>query len=127
MCGIYIRIRNIDPKFKTKLSNIHLIALVKSQDIKCNGYDKILNKIVGELKFLETTGITLKNGVNLKAILVNFSSDNLGANTVLGFVESFSATYYCRMCELPIAMCQKAVEEDTSKMRKKNRLYVDVG
>lgn len=119
MCAVYLEIRNIDPKLNSKLSNIYLVALAKSEDIKTVGSsDKIANKIVEELKVLETTGITTKSGVNLKAVLVNVSSDNLGANSVLGFVESFAATYYCRICELSLSECQSAVEEVNEKMRR---------
>lgn len=120
MCGVYLEIRNIDPKLKSKLSNIHLIALAKSHDIKIGGFDKIARKIVDELKQLETVGITLKCGRNLKAILVNSSCDNLGANGVLGFVESFAATYYCRICELSLPECQKTVYEIKEKLRTKS-------
>lgn len=120
MCGVYLEKRNVDPKLKSKLSNIHLVALAKSQDIKSGGFDKIARKIVDELKTLETVGITLKSGRNLKAILVNISCDNLGANGVLGFVESFAVTYYCRICELPLTECQKTVHEIKESMRTKS-------
>lgn len=120
MCGIYMEIRNIDPKIKSKLSNIHLVALVKSQDLKCSDFDKVAKKIVSELKKLETTGITIKSGINLKAILVDISADNLGKNGVFGFVECFVATYFCRICELSSIECKKNVEEIPEKMRKKS-------
>lgn len=119
-CGVYFEIRNIDPKQKSKLRNDHLIAFAKSHDIKSEGFGKIARKIVDELKLLENVGITLKSGASLKAILVNISCDNLGANGVLGFVESFSATYYCRICELPLSECQKTVYEIEEKMRTKS-------
>lgn len=121
MLGIYLEIRNIDPKYKSKLANIHLVGLVKSHDMKYGGdFDTVANKIVGELKALETTGLTLKSGKNLKAVLVGISADNLGANSLCGFVESFSATYYCRICELSLKECQKAVTENRDRMRQKS-------
>lgn len=119
MCGIYMEIRNVDPKYKSKLSNIHLVALVKSQDVKENDFDKVARKILGELKLLESAGITIKCGINLKAILVDISADNLGKNGVFGFVECFVATYYCRICELTSSECRKSVEEIPEKMRRK--------
>lgn len=122
MCAIYLEIRNIHPKFKSKLNNIHLVALIKSQDLKSDSdaMDKVANRIVDELLILETNGITIKSGQNLKGILTNVSSDNLGANSVFGFVESFSATFFCRICELPAIECKTAVEEISEKMRNKS-------
>lgn len=120
MCGIYLEIRNMDPKLKSKLSNIHLVALAKSNDIKCGGFDRISRKIVDELKALETTGINVKHSINLKAILINISCDNLGANSVHGFVESFAATYFCRICELSLSESQKTVQEIIEKIRRKS-------
>lgn len=121
MCAVYMEIRNIDPMLKSKLINVFLVALVKSQDIKSGGdFDKLVNKIVNELKILESEGIMVKPGLILKAILINLSSDNLGANTVMGFVESFAATYYCRICELSLTEAQSTVEEVEDKMRQKS-------
>lgn len=127
MCGIYLEIRNIDPKMKSKLGNIYLVALVKSQDLKSGDFEKVVNKIVSDLKILETIGITLKSGVNLKGVLVDISADNLGANGIFGFVECFVATYFCRICELSSAECKTTVEEVADKLRRKStyNLIVD--
>lgn len=128
MCAIYLQIRNIDPRVKSKLSNIHLVALIKSQDLKadCDAPDKVANKIVNELSILETTGIEIKTGQHLKGVLINISSDNLGANGIFGFVESFSATYYCRMCELNSTECKAVVEEISEKMRRTSTYQIHV-
>lgn len=106
------------------MSNIHLVALAKSNDIKLEGFAKMNRKIVDELKILETNGIILESGLNLKAILVNISCDNLGASGVLGFVESFAATYYCRICELSLPECQKTTKEINEKLRSKSNYVV---
>lgn len=120
MYGIYFEIRNIDPQIKSKLSNIHLIALVKSQDLKCSDTSKVAQKIVNELIELRTTGITISSGINLKAVLVNVSGDNLELNGIYGFVECFVATYFRRICELTSTECKSSVEEVAEKMRKKS-------
>lgn len=36
--GVYIRIRNMPPEYNSRLDNIHLIALVKVQDLKLSGF-----------------------------------------------------------------------------------------
>lgn len=119
MLGVYMQIRNIDPQHKSKLENIHLVALIKSEDLKSgdDSFDKIASKIVNELKVLETEGMTIRDDVKLKAILVNISADNLGANGVFGFVECFVANYFCRICELNRDECKTNVEEIPIKMR----------
>lgn len=101
MLGIYGSIRNIPVQLQSKLYNIFLVALVASEDLKC---DESLNKlntlICNDLANLEKYGFQLNDGTIFKAVLVNISGDNLGANTVLGFSKSLSATYYCRSCSL---------------------------
>lgn len=119
MYAIYFQINNIDPMIKSKLGNIHLVALAKSTDLKAGDVDKIANKIVEELKLLESEGITIKSGRNLKAILTNICSDNLGANSTFGFVECFNARYFCRICELTSAECKSTTVEMPSKLRQK--------
>lgn len=117
--AVYLQIDNIDPIIKSKLGNIHLVALANSADLKACDSDKVVKKIVEDLKILETEGITLQTGQNLKAILTNVCSDNLGANSTFGFVECFNARYFCRMCELTAAECKVATEENNTKLRQK--------
>lgn len=101
MCGIYFQLRNIPEYCRSKLSNIFLVALVKTQDVKDSKklYDDVFNCIVNDLKILETNGIVVCSNINLKGALVNISCDNLGANSVFGLTESFNSHFYCRMCE----------------------------
>lgn len=122
MCAIYFEIRNIDPKLKSKLNNIHLVGLVKSQDLKADSEaaDKVARQIVNELSILESTGIIIKSGQPMRGVLINVLADNLGANGIFGFVESFSATFYCRICELISSECKITVEEVPEKLRKKS-------
>lgn len=37
MCAVYLEIRNVDPRITSKLSQSHLVALAKTQDIKSGG------------------------------------------------------------------------------------------
>lgn len=119
MYAVYLQINNMDPKLKSKLGNIHLVALAKSCDVKAGDADKIANKIVSDLKVLETEGITIEPGLNLKAVLITVCSDNLGANAAFGFVESFNSTYFCRICELTSAECKITTTEIAAKIRRK--------
>lgn len=116
--SIYGSIRNIPPNLQSKQNNIFLVALVCSEDVK---YDESLNSvneiIRDDLAKLEKYGLTFDDGSIFKAALVNISCDNLGANTVLGFAKSFSATQYCRICTLEKTDCQITVHEVSEKLR----------
>lgn len=59
--GVYFRIRNLPAEYNSRLDNIHLIALVKVQDLKQDGvsFDNIVKKIVAEVRVLQTDGIEL--------------------------------------------------------------------
>lgn len=109
--GVYFEIRNIPAYCRTKQNNIFAVALVKVPDVKedasCS-FDDVWQPIVNELKELETTGFDIGSGEKLKAVLVNVCCDNLGANGLYGFAESFSCRFYCRFCELSKSDCKKA-------------------
>lgn len=123
MCGVYFHLRNIPENYRSKLSNIFLVALVKTEDVKGTEklYEEVFKLIVDDLKNLETNGIQISSGINLKGALVNISCDNLGANSVFGFAESFNCHYYCRMCECDKSECKKMVRENSEKIRGKQR------
>lgn len=120
MCGVYFRIRNIHPNFSSKSENIYLVALINVADLKQHAFyfDVVAKKIVAELKILENDGITIPSDENLNGTLINISMDNLGANSVFGFVQSFAATHFCRICKCEKEETQQMVREDLTKIRK---------
>lgn len=116
--GVYGSIRNVPPNLQSKVNNIFLVALVSSEDLKDDKRLNDVNEIIcDDLIKLEKYGVQLDDGTIFKAALVNISCDNLGANTVLGFVKSFSATYYCRICSLEKKNCDITVHEVSEKLR----------
>lgn len=100
MTGIYFQIRNIPQQYRSRLNNIHLIALCKTQntDSETDHIDHIANVIVNELKILETDGIMYNDKLKVNGSLIHILADNLGANTISGFVKCFNAQYPCRFC-----------------------------
>lgn len=63
------------------------------------GNSRILPPLIKEFEKLATIGIDVVNNERYKKVTFPTSlvtGDNLGINSILGFVESFSATYYCR-------------------------------
>lgn len=108
LCAVYFQIRNMPYEARSKLDNIYLVSLCETSNFKDSedigddfiaSFDSICELITNELKILETNGISVGSRV-LKVGLVNVAGDNLGANSVFGFARSFSATFFCRMCEI---------------------------
>lgn len=127
--AVYFIIRNMPNH--SKLSNIFLVTVFNSDDIKCKetDFNNILAPIVDEMKVLESVGIEISSkmlesvglkdigSLVLKGTVVAWISDNLGANSSLGFVESFNSTYYCRICEMPKKNCQTECKENSKEIR----------
>lgn len=114
--GIYFTIRNMPNR--SKLNNIFLIALINSDDLKTKetDFNNVWKIIVQEGKKLES-GIKVAPNMILRGTIIAAVSDNLGANSSLGYVESFNSHHYCRICELPKEKCQKVCEEVPSALR----------
>ena len=100
--GLYCILRNVPPKYLSKTSSIFLLGLWHVLDVKRYGYEKILEPIVKCLQILETEeglpGIVNGESVSLHGIVVACSADNLGAHSLFGYLESFSAIHPCRFC-----------------------------
>lgn len=119
ICAIYMQIVNLPQKLLSKLENIHLVALCLSDNLKQQfvSLDNILELIVAEVRFLEETGLKVGDAF-IKGTLVHTAFDNLGGNELFGFVKSFNAQNYCRICDLNREDCTKTVREQSNQMRK---------
>lgn len=99
--GVYVSLPFLPPELRSKLDNILLFSLFHSDDRKTYGNKAIFHYVVSELQFLETSGIEIcisKKNVKLYFVLALVVGDNLGLNSLLGYVECFSANYCCRFC-----------------------------
>lgn len=104
-----------------------MVALASTTDLKDDEVLNDLNEIIfGDLSNLETDGFQTTDGKFWKAALINISCDNLGANLVFGFSKGFHATYYCRMCEMSSAECERTTHEIASKIRTKQSHYEQI-
>lgn len=139
--GIYFAIRNLPHRLAFNQSNIHLAAMCYANDLKTEytDYNNLWDEIVRDVSFLEENGLVLDSQNKLLGKIKNdyifqmnskfqimcldtgtvmdATFDNLGGNSSLGFVESFRATYYCRICTMSREECEQATKEDTSKYR----------
>lgn len=102
--AVYISLACIPPKYASSLDNIFLAQLFYSNDRSSYGNRKVFSSLINDLLLLETEGIavTTENGTSqIYATLFLILGDNLGLNSILGFNESFSSDYFCRICRSP--------------------------
>ena len=109
--GVYMTIGNLEPFMRAYLKAIRLVLLVNDKSLKGTErmFRKCFERLVHDLKELIINGVRYKSEtvpVRIQFIV----GDNLGQHTVGGFVESFSAYYFCRYCEIH----KNVFEEDKS-------------
>ncbi len=99
---VYYTLGNINPKQRSKLAAIRLLAIAKSSDISQCGVDVILQRIQEDLNLLY-------NGVNIKTAhgertlygaVVSLCGDTLAQHELTGFKEGVGFAFRkCRHCE----------------------------
>ncbi|XP_056305506.1 uncharacterized protein LOC130217424 [Danio aesculapii] len=110
---LYFILRNLAPKVNSALMNIHLVSLFHAQDVKKYGIDEILKPLIRDLKILETVGVAVPFADQpVRGTLALITGDNLGMHSILGFLESFSANYFCRFCLIDKSSAQFVFSED---------------
>lgn len=115
--ALYCTIMNFSPTFVSQMQNMYLVALCDAKVVSEYGCNIILERLVNDVKCLETQGISIGNNVFLKGTIAQISFDNLGGNHLFGFTRGFNATYFCRICSCPKEMCQKMSRECKENVR----------
>lgn len=101
LSAMYFTLGGIPLKYSSQLENIFLWGLFYSSDRVTFGNGIVFRSFISELLHLETEEITINTDEELKQIYFIASfllGDNLGINSLTGFQESFSSTYFCRIC-----------------------------
>jgi len=116
----YYRVKNLPPQFNSCFGNVHLLALCYTHDLSVYGYEPILDKFVSEMKRLSTTGFEkhfpILGRFTVHASICHVTADNLALNGLMGFIESFSGSYFCTICYATSDEIQvKFREEDFTK------------
>lgn len=110
--GLYMMLANLPPHLRSKIDNIKLVALCKEKYVNEFGWKRFLDKLLQDLKLLETEGITIvvENKTMLfKGSVVAVTGDNLGSHQIGGFSQGFRAGYCCRFCERSVIEMHKDV------------------
>jgi hypothetical protein len=98
----FYTIQNLPEQFNSCFGNVHLLALCYAHDLAVYGFQPVLNKFVAEMKHLSTAGFfgnfPVLGECTVYASLSQVTCDNLALNGLLGFIESFSGSYFCTVC-----------------------------
>ncbi|XP_065683824.1 uncharacterized protein LOC136096474 [Hydra vulgaris] len=119
----------IKPQHNSKLGNILLSAVINSSDRNKYSNKDAFSIYIQEMTELETKGFTIKideNNFKIFVVLVQIIGDNLGLNGVLGYVESFTATYPCRICKIKRKNFDCTFVESVELLRTKECYNYDV-
>lgn len=117
MCGVYFAIKNWPNN--SKLEHIYLVALCNTVDLKTpsTDFNNIWKCVVEDINVLSSDGLKISESLTLFGSLSTVCADNAGANSTLGFAESFAAAHYCRICELSKYECQSTCQEIPTALR----------
>ncbi|KAL7292585.1 hypothetical protein TKK_0013717 [Trichogramma kaykai] len=125
----YASLGCLPPIIASQLDSIFFVFLDRSEVAKKVGNYEIFKHLINELNFLRNTGIVINyNSENIlvKFQLVQIVGDNLGLNTMLGFVSSFNCNFSCRICEVTSEESSYMIVEDESQFRTKENYELDI-
>ena len=95
---------NLLPHLQRKKENIKLVLLCLDKYMNKFGWDRILNRLLTDMRDLETKEISVLVNNESKTFVVHLIDslgDNLGSHQIGGYVENFSKShYFCRYCEI---------------------------
>lgn len=106
--GFYYTLGNMPPEYRSKVDLIQLAMLVLEKDTiptqqeELDGLDilkEALKPLLDELVELKRNGIEI-DGEKIPVCLLFLLGDNLGQNTVGGFVKTFTCEFVCRFCPM---------------------------
>jgi len=117
----YLVVKNLPNVANSCFSNAHLLSLCYAADLKTYGYEAVLRKFVAELQYLSIEGFTgdftVLGQSRIFVSLLQVACDNLALNGLLGFIESFSVDYFCKMCYATQADIQHKFYETDFELR----------
>jgi len=96
--AFYLALGNLPCYARTNVDNLQLVLLCREVDLNHFGQDKVLSKLIADLKDLELSGVQIGD-TTYRARLMCMLGDNLGSHWVGGFSTNFSNnSYVCRYC-----------------------------
>ena len=118
---LFFTLGNVQPKYRSSLKSIHLVAVGKHEHIARYGIDLFLAPFVNNIKSLYCDGIEINRGKHTQRVhggLLAFLADNLAAHAVGGFKESMSFSLrICRSCMITTEESQVCFSEQSCHLR----------
>lgn len=128
LCAVYWILGNLPCGCNSALSSIYLALLCKSELIKSFGYEKVFEPLLCDLVRLEKQGLFVPLlGSVIKGTVQCVVADNLGAHGLGGFVENFSANYFCRFCTAQLSdinTCEVKTGSFERRTKENHRLHI---
>ncbi|XP_051797996.1 uncharacterized protein LOC110970637 [Acanthochromis polyacanthus] len=116
----YYTLGNINPKYRSKLASIRLLAMANVNDLSDYGVDKILERLHEDL-------VKLYNGVKIQTeggeleifgAVVSICGDTLAQHELCGFKEGVGFAFSkCRQCECTFEDMQMYFSEENFEKR----------
>lgn len=126
--GMYISLPSLPPRLASQLKYILLLYLFHSDDRTDFG-NSIFKIVIDEINYLAREGVHVEiEGFkgNVRFVLGLVVGDNLGLHTILGFTQSFSANYSCRICKASKELSKSQCVEDSTLLRNMTTYLEDV-
>lgn len=127
--GVYIQLLTLPPHLECKLTNIFVNTIFSSHDRQYCGNERVFEKAIQELNYLNENGFQINFNGEIKTIYVQcvlVLGDNLGVNQACGFEWGFNAKYYCRRCRVPAILCKCIPFEIAGTVRDRENYRKDV-
>lgn len=126
--GAYVQIPCLPPECCANTDNIFL-ALVFNPEYRCFSDSKAFAPLISQLKYLEEHGIIVETSEGPRKVFFVSGlllGDNLGVNSVGGFVECFTANHFCRFCRTHKTDIATQCVEDRDSLRTKENYEEDL-
>ena len=122
MTGIFLSLPFLPPELVEKLENILLVGIYLAKYSYIFDKQNIFQRITDNLNDLIENGIEIKTEsgtVKLYLQLFLVTGDNAGLNFFCGFMSSFKALRFCRICLATSSECKTMCEVDLTLLRNK--------
>ena len=119
----------LPPDLASRLECILCHSLVYTDDKKNTSNAFVFSKLIEDANFLRNTGIFIdvhNTRINVKFDVILIVGDNLGTNGISGFVESFQANFYCRMCKVSSEEAKTLTKEEEKLLRTRSNYESDL-
>lgn len=121
LSAVFVLLPFLPPNLAVKIDNIFVAAVFYKKHRKQFGPHAVMYPVIKYLnKFCSSPlKIVAENNkiVKIRFKVILLLGDNLALNCLFGFVESFSATRYCRICRATRTQCHHLFVEDKSLLR----------